>query len=166
MWIDALCIIQDSVEDWEAEAMKMSQVYSHGWVNLAAAASSSSHEGLFRDRHPFSIYPVPADICWPEYLKGSFYCVSKGQWKVTVDASPLLQRGVGLPGRITSWVYGDSTFFFFFYGSYQTSRKGRKRAHHRANPCLALAGPGRLTFLLSTTVPCSNARREPKFPWN
>jgi len=27
LWIDSLCIIQDSVEDWELECSKMGRVY-------------------------------------------------------------------------------------------------------------------------------------------
>jgi hypothetical protein len=35
LWIDSICIIQDSVSDWTAEAAKMSAVYSNAVCNLA-----------------------------------------------------------------------------------------------------------------------------------
>lgn len=50
IWIDALCIIQDSKEDWAREAALMDEVYTYTLVNLAAAASSNSLGGLFRYR--------------------------------------------------------------------------------------------------------------------
>lgn len=47
LWIDALCIQQDSKEDWLAEAPKMANVYSQASVNLAATAGADSSVGLF-----------------------------------------------------------------------------------------------------------------------
>jgi len=35
LWIDSLCIIQDSVSDWTTEAAKMSAVYSNAVCNIA-----------------------------------------------------------------------------------------------------------------------------------
>ncbi|KAH8654616.1 heterokaryon incompatibility, partial [Tricladium varicosporioides] len=36
LWIDSLCIIQDSEEDWAQEAGRMAQVYGNAILNLAA----------------------------------------------------------------------------------------------------------------------------------
>jgi hypothetical protein len=36
LWIDALCIIQDSKTDWERESGLMAEVYGHSHCNLAA----------------------------------------------------------------------------------------------------------------------------------
>ena len=47
LWIDSLCIIQDSHEDWEREAARMSEVYSNGYVMLAADGSDNCHGGCF-----------------------------------------------------------------------------------------------------------------------
>lgn len=41
IWIDSLCIIQDSVEDWEAESERMCLYYKNGSINIAAAASDN-----------------------------------------------------------------------------------------------------------------------------
>lgn len=49
IWIDALCIIQDSVEDWEAESERMSSYYKHGSVNIAAATQENPHTPLTKD---------------------------------------------------------------------------------------------------------------------
>lgn len=47
LWIDALCIIQDSLEDWATESRKMGYIYSHSVLNIAASGSSDSHGGCF-----------------------------------------------------------------------------------------------------------------------
>jgi Heterokaryon incompatibility protein (HET) len=47
LWIDALCIIQDSPEDWATESRKMGYIYSHAVLNIDASGSSNSHGGCF-----------------------------------------------------------------------------------------------------------------------
>jgi hypothetical protein len=48
IWIDALCIIQDSEEDWRKESLAMYDVYRNSACNIAASASHNPYEGLFR----------------------------------------------------------------------------------------------------------------------
>ncbi|KAF2638421.1 HET-domain-containing protein [Massarina eburnea CBS 473.64] len=38
LWIDALCIVQDSAEDWIQESGKMSEVYANAFLTIAASA--------------------------------------------------------------------------------------------------------------------------------
>jgi len=47
IWIDALCIVQDSDEDWLNESAKMGDIYAHGVLNIAATASIDGTRGLF-----------------------------------------------------------------------------------------------------------------------
>jgi hypothetical protein len=47
IWIDSLCIIQDSDEDWGREAALMADIYRNGTITLSAAASRSPNDGLF-----------------------------------------------------------------------------------------------------------------------
>ena len=47
LWIDSLCIVQDSNEDWEKEAALMGDVYSNAVITLAALDSPDSDAGLF-----------------------------------------------------------------------------------------------------------------------
>ncbi|KAF2129390.1 HET-domain-containing protein [Dothidotthia symphoricarpi CBS 119687] len=50
LWVDALCIVQDSEVDWLAEASKMSSVYSGAALTIAVADSSDHTQGGYRDR--------------------------------------------------------------------------------------------------------------------
>jgi hypothetical protein len=47
LWIDSLCIIQDSRTDWEREASKMADVYSNAYLTVAASSSHGSDDGCF-----------------------------------------------------------------------------------------------------------------------
>lgn len=46
LWIDSLCIIQDSKSDWEIESQKMGRIYTNAALTLAAAAAISSDGGM------------------------------------------------------------------------------------------------------------------------
>lgn len=47
LWIDSLCIIQDSSEDWNKESAKMAEIYSRAALTISADASQSAHHGMF-----------------------------------------------------------------------------------------------------------------------
>jgi hypothetical protein len=47
LWVDCLCIIQDSTEDWMFEASQMAAVYSQSLLTLHAMTAEDSEGGLF-----------------------------------------------------------------------------------------------------------------------
>ncbi|KAH7308324.1 heterokaryon incompatibility protein-domain-containing protein [Rhexocercosporidium sp. MPI-PUGE-AT-0058] len=47
LWIDSLCIIQDSTDDWNAEASEMQQCYKRSSANIIAAAAKNPTYGIF-----------------------------------------------------------------------------------------------------------------------
>ena len=51
IWIDNLCIIQDSTEDWTREAARMASIYGSATVTLVAAAGSI-YGGMTDRRNP------------------------------------------------------------------------------------------------------------------
>ncbi len=50
LWIDSLCIIQDSPKDWLKEAASMPNIYRNACITIAAAATENSQGGIFVDR--------------------------------------------------------------------------------------------------------------------
>ena len=48
LWIDRLCIIQDSVSDWQMELAKMAEIYSNAVLNISADTVADSYEGIFK----------------------------------------------------------------------------------------------------------------------
>jgi hypothetical protein len=95
IWIDALCIIQDSQQDWAREAALMSEVYANALVNLAATASSDSSGGLFRFREPLSI--IPCRVSLKDGHEVILYSTRTG---IDILNSPLNSRGWVLQERI------------------------------------------------------------------
>ncbi len=57
LWVDAICIVQDSVQDWEEQSAHMYEIYANAWLNISADGARNSHEGFLRRRNPLSIRP-------------------------------------------------------------------------------------------------------------
>lgn len=65
LWIDSLCIIQDSRVDWEQESSKMGDYYWNSFFTIAADHASEENQGCFRRRDPCSIQPCPIAFIFP-----------------------------------------------------------------------------------------------------
>lgn len=52
LWIDSLCILQDSATDWENEAAKMGDVYKNSVLTISASSATNSHVGFLIARNP------------------------------------------------------------------------------------------------------------------
>ncbi|KAL8369579.1 hypothetical protein RB595_000079 [Gaeumannomyces hyphopodioides] len=53
LWIDALCIIQDSMDvDWPKEAAKMGHYYTHSIMTVSATNAENSTQGILQRREP------------------------------------------------------------------------------------------------------------------
>ncbi|MCJ1282909.1 hypothetical protein MMC26_002235 [Xylographa opegraphella] len=58
VWIDSLCILQDSPEDWNREAALMGKVYKYSYCNIAATGVWDGRRGFFSKRIPALIEPL------------------------------------------------------------------------------------------------------------
>jgi len=67
LWIDSLCIIQDSTEDWQWECSRMSGVYSNSLLTIAAADAANSIAGFLSDYSPPPYPPVEFPAFVVEY---------------------------------------------------------------------------------------------------
>ncbi|PQE33590.1 heterokaryon incompatibility protein [Rutstroemia sp. NJR-2017a WRK4] len=52
LWINALCIIQDSVDDKVFELASMGRIYQNASIAIVAASASSANQGFLEDREP------------------------------------------------------------------------------------------------------------------
>ncbi|UPK95583.1 hypothetical protein LCI18_006518 [Fusarium solani-melongenae] len=96
IWIDALCIIQDSELDWEREAPTMRHVYGRSICNIAASAASGPDSGLFRTRDEEAVLPGAIEL--PLLTTGgasekNFLLFDKGYWDRHLAGGPLHKRG-------------------------------------------------------------------------
>ena len=100
LWIDFLCIIQDSREDWEQEVIRMGRVYAASLCTLSAAMSENSNSGC----HTVASRRAKADNNHPVDLKkGSkrirFFKRSPQDWNEAWRKGPLRQRAWTLQER-------------------------------------------------------------------
>ena len=89
IWIDSLCIIQNSPgdKDWIKESAKMQHIYRNSFLNLAAGASPDSSGGLFRRRDPLSLVPWSISIGENGHLTRSYeseYTNSRNKTKLVL----------------------------------------------------------------------------------
>lgn len=80
IWIDSLCIIQDSKEDWTHEAKRMGDVYLHGEFNISATAYKDGSSGLFSERKALSLKHFPLYVDFVLVQKGE-NLIAKGHYK-------------------------------------------------------------------------------------
>ncbi|KAF2963497.1 hypothetical protein GQX73_g10074 [Xylaria multiplex] len=99
LWIDSLCIIQDSDEDWANESVKMAEIYANSFFTIAATRSRDGTGGCYSDR----------DSCYVDcgtviegsvYIRGKLPRLGGPVGSKTAEGWPLLRRG---------WVYQEMT---------------------------------------------------------
>ncbi|ERF68968.1 hypothetical protein EPUS_09022 [Endocarpon pusillum Z07020] len=107
LWIDALCIIQDSPQDWLQEALSMAKVFAFSGLNLAAAASESADGGLFHDREHGRMNGCNISIGWENIgdlavEKGIYHIFRLDTFRRFLGHSKLEQRGWTFQERLLS----------------------------------------------------------------
>jgi len=50
LWIDSLCILQDSPIDWQTEAAKMPEIYQNAYLTIGSAATGDPNGGILVER--------------------------------------------------------------------------------------------------------------------
>lgn len=116
VWVDSLCIIQDSPSDWETESTKMGGIYRGALLTVAASRSSNSSDGCFnRDKSSSHFNPLAGFIRVDSrlsngktsriYLENSTYfwdpCTAGDLFDSEVYSNPLTQR---------AWAYQEQVF--------------------------------------------------------
>lgn len=104
LWIDRLCIVQDSAEDWQAEASTMQSIYRHGLLNIAALGAADDQAGCFFDRDPAAVAPTIINLSPNEGDVPSFYRfdAEREAWRKDFEGEPLLSRAWVLQERVLS----------------------------------------------------------------
>ncbi|KAG4287618.1 hypothetical protein FPRO06_05270 [Fusarium proliferatum] len=96
IWIDSLCIIQDSKDDWQTEAAQMASIYSLSYVTISATAAQDSVAGL-REQHPMLKHPCEVIPSWTGFENQippvPVRIVNRSAFCDAVLAQPLFRRG-------------------------------------------------------------------------
>jgi Heterokaryon incompatibility protein (HET) len=101
LWIDSLCIIQDSEEDWRQESAIMDKVYSNTYCTIAAAASRDGDGGLIFKPDTPAATPCKILCTWDPNQPTSFLCYDDTPW-IDVEFGPLYSRAWVLQERLLS----------------------------------------------------------------
>lgn len=100
LWIDALCIIQDSDEDKDLQISKMRSIFRNAFVTIIAASGENASSGLFSMPPEPEIYfqlPFPIE----EGVDGNIYA-TKGEIRIRMQDQPINLRAWTLEERLLS----------------------------------------------------------------
>lgn len=112
IWIDSLCIVQDSKDDWQHECPQMCNVYKRSYCNIAATSAIDDTEGCFFERDVDM--DLPLRVCFytvgsqpktagnivilaigdgKDSLRGMYDLCKQQTWINDIRYSPLNSRG-------------------------------------------------------------------------
>ena len=87
VWIDSLCIVQDSDRDWQEESSLMGSVYGGGAINIAADAAEDGDQGFLSKKTPSYI-----PYCLPDKKAHGILRMVTSRRKRWVEYSGTLRR--------------------------------------------------------------------------
>jgi Heterokaryon incompatibility protein (HET) len=99
LWVDSLCIIQDSEQDWQSEATDMANVYGHAYCNLAATHSQDCNGGLFWNQNPDTVRPIVITPSLQPHFEEPLVLFDEDLWNKRIKNAPLNKRGWVLQER-------------------------------------------------------------------
>jgi hypothetical protein len=92
IWIDSLCILQDSREDWQREAPHMSSVYRYAILNIAASIAADNKAGCFPNRNTSLIKPCTIQTAWVDCQNENYNLYHDSFWRYAFKDMPLMKR--------------------------------------------------------------------------
>ena len=92
IWIDSLCILQDSARDWHQEAHMMSSVYRFATLNIAASVAADSEAGCFPERSTPMVKPCTVQSAWVDCHNYSYLLYHENFWEDAFKDMPLMKR--------------------------------------------------------------------------
>ncbi len=92
LWIDLLCITQDSEQDWLHESALMGDIYENSYCNISAISAKDGTMDCFYQRNSCLIKAPNIEASWSDLQPGFYYVIDGSMWTHEVDQAPLSQR--------------------------------------------------------------------------
>ena len=148
LWVDSLCIVQDSYSDWDIEGSKMSDVYKNASLTISASASANTTMGILNPYIPASSTSLKHCIRLQldEEEVSEIYLTRRVPMEENADyfvRMPLSTRGWALQEQILSrrnLYYGKRAIYWTCRSSHQSADG-------------AIAGASWIEGLLSDMIP-------------
>jgi hypothetical protein len=103
LFIDSLCILQDSLDDWNTEAARMGDVYASAVLTISAAHGNDPHTGLFTTTPPFMrdcVLRKDGQICLQARSSSTNVETINPMFDVSIELAPLSKRAWVFQERI------------------------------------------------------------------
>jgi len=102
IWIDSLCIIQDSPDDWFSESASMSNVYGNSYLNIAATSAADGSHGLFHVRKEYRNQSFLASSSTQGRIENLYHFVPAILFRHLMLEAPLSRRAWVIQERLLS----------------------------------------------------------------
>ncbi|KAK4442316.1 heterokaryon incompatibility protein 6, OR allele [Podospora aff. communis PSN243] len=114
LWIDSICIIQDSDQDWQQQSALMGDIYGGAYITLCATASPNSDEGLyvplFEHQQPYNIeVQGPEDLLYSVNVETALKDSHMPPWRQSyydsfknMSGFPVIDRAWAFQERVLS----------------------------------------------------------------
>lgn len=91
LWIDSLCIIQDSKDDWLKESSLMQEYYKNAILTIAADSGAGDHEGFLNKPRPCKTAAIKLPY-WKNDTQADFVYARPRMENPFSDKTPLSAR--------------------------------------------------------------------------
>ena len=118
LWIDALCILQDQIVDWDTESQKMDQYYGNSIITLCVDSAEGLEAGFLEPKRSGLFDPLHIRQTLPSGERGNLLIsrhmythkrwdtkinnYTTGLWRANVEICPLATRAWALQERFLS----------------------------------------------------------------
>ena len=100
LWVDAICIIQDSDDDKDREISAMDGVYRRALFTISAESAATAQEGFLSQRHTPTSYQIPFRCPDGSFGTMCLFSYDKGEYSASLD--PLETRAWSFQESILS----------------------------------------------------------------
>ncbi|KAI1297049.1 heterokaryon incompatibility protein-domain-containing protein [Xylaria venustula] len=93
LWADCLCIIQDSLSDWETESLEMCKIYTNSICNISVTGFEDNSTGFLDKICDYPSLPCRVRPNWAVQVDEGWCVLDPFFWWSQVTNAPLTKRG-------------------------------------------------------------------------